>query len=122
MFKVTVVALPGVNGFVLKLTVVPAGLPVAVKLIGVVNPPMLLLVNCVDAVVVDPQFAFALTGVLKVNPLDMAIMVMFLSLMSKKILPTASTFILPVVVGLFGTVIVSVPSFKVLSAKTIGKV
>lgn len=41
---------------------------------------------------------------------------------SKKILPTASTFILAVVVGVFGITNASVPSFGVLAANTVGKV
>src|SRR5690349_24271590 len=41
---------------------------------------------------------------------------------SKKIFPTASTFILAVVVGVFGIVSTSLPSFGVLAASTVGKV
>ena len=41
---------------------------------------------------------------------------------SKKILPTASTFILAVAVGVFGIVSNSVPSFGILAANTVGKV
>ena len=41
---------------------------------------------------------------------------------SKKILPTASTFILAVAVGVFGIVSNSVPSFGVLAANIVGKV
>ena len=41
---------------------------------------------------------------------------------AKKILPTASTFILAVVVGVFGMVNASVPSFAVLAANTVGNV
>ena len=43
-------------------------------------------------------------------------------LISKKIFPTDSTLILAVVVGLFGTVMVSVPSFAVLVAMVTGHV
>ncbi|MBL0129917.1 MAG: hypothetical protein IPP43_01345 [Chitinophagaceae bacterium] len=39
---------------------------------------------------------------------------------SKKILPTASIFILAVVVGMQGIVIVSVPSLAVLADNTVG--
>src|SRR5437868_3791667 len=41
---------------------------------------------------------------------------------SKKILPTASTLILAVVVGVFGMVSTSVPSFGVLADSTVGNV
>ena len=41
---------------------------------------------------------------------------------SKKILPTASTFILAVVVAIEGIITVSVPSFGVLAEITVGKV
>ena len=47
----------------------------------------------------------------------------FTSLISKKIFPMASIFILAVVVaGTEGTVMVSVPSFAVLARITVGKV
>src|SRR5437868_9020434 len=41
---------------------------------------------------------------------------------SKNIFPTASTFILAVVVGVFGITNASVPSFGVLAANTVGNV
>ena len=41
---------------------------------------------------------------------------------SKKILPTASTLILAVVLGVAGMVTVSLPSFAVLAASTVGNV
>ena len=50
------------------------------------------------------------------------LMVKFVLHMSKKIFPTASTFILAVVVGIVGITNASVPSLGVLSAKTVGKV
>ena len=42
--------------------------------------------------------------------------------MSKKILPTASTFILAVVEGVFGITNASVPSLGVLAINTVGNV
>jgi hypothetical protein len=51
-----------------------------------------------------------------------AVMVKLVFEISKKILPTASIFILAVVEGVFGITNVSVPSFGVLAAKTVGKV
>jgi hypothetical protein len=51
-----------------------------------------------------------------------AVMVKFVLLMSKKMLPTASTFILACVVGVLGTVMLAVPSFGVLAEITVGKV
>ena len=51
-----------------------------------------------------------------------AVIVKFVFEISKNIFPTASTFILAVVVGVFGMVSASVPSFAVLAARTVGKV
>ena len=53
---------------------------------------------------------------------DPAVMVKLALEISKKILPTASTFILAVVVGVLGITNASVPSFGVLAAKTVGNV
>lgn len=53
---------------------------------------------------------------------DPAVMVKLLLEISKKIFPTASTFILAVVVGVFGMTNASVPSFGVLAASTVGNV
>ena len=50
------------------------------------------------------------------------LMVKLALLISKKIFPTASTFILAVVVGVFGITNASVPSFGVLAINTVGKV
>ena len=49
-------------------------------------------------------------------------MVKFVFEISKKIFPTASIFILAVVVAVFGIVITSDPSFAVLADKTVGNV
>ncbi len=57
--------------------------------------------------------------VIVVNPVDVVI-VKFVLLMSKKMLPTASTFILAVVVEILGTVIVWLPSLGVEANKTVG--
>jgi len=50
------------------------------------------------------------------------LIVKFASEISKKILPTASIFILAVVVGVFGITNTSVPSLTVLADNTVGKV
>jgi hypothetical protein len=50
------------------------------------------------------------------------VMVKFVSEISKKILPTASTFIRAVAVGVLGMVSDSVPSLAVLAERTVGKV
>ncbi len=50
------------------------------------------------------------------------VMVKLASEISKKMLPTASTLMRPMVVLICGTVTDSVPSFGVLSARTVGKV
>ena len=65
LFNVTVVLLPGVSGLGVKLTVVPAGLPAAVRLIGVENPPEAVVPSVIDAVAV-PQVTLAGATVLKV--------------------------------------------------------
>jgi hypothetical protein len=51
-----------------------------------------------------------------------AVIVKFVLEISKKILLTASTFILAVVDGVFGITNVSVPSFGVLAINTVGNV
>jgi hypothetical protein len=51
-----------------------------------------------------------------------AVMVKLAFEISKKIFPTASTFILAVVVAVFGMTNASVPSFGVLAASTVGNV
>jgi hypothetical protein len=51
-----------------------------------------------------------------------AVIVKLTSEISKKILPTASILIRPVVVGVLGIVKLSVPSFGVLAERTVGKV
>ena len=57
--------------------------------------------------------------VMVVNPVDVVIVKLVL-LISKKIFPTASTFTLAVVVEIFGTVIVWLPSFGVDDNNTVG--
>ena len=58
-------------------------------------------------------------GALQPEP---AVIVKFVLEISKKIFPTASIFILAVVVGVFGIVSTSLPSFGVLADKTVEKV
>ena len=72
----------------------------------------------VAAVVVTPDDAKPLA----VPQAEPAVIVKLLLEISKKILPTASTFILAVVVGVLGIINVSVPSLGVLEANTVGKV
>ena len=72
--------------------------------------------GCTDVVIADA-----------VNPAgaphpEPAVIVKFVLDISKKIFPTASTFILAVVVGVLGIVNTSVPSLGVLAANTVGKV
>ena len=59
--------------------------------------------------------------VIVVNPAA-AVIVKLVLLISKKILPTASTLILACVVAIFGTVMFSEPSFGVLPKRTVGNV
>ena len=60
-------------------------------------------------------------GLLKLNPMDIVIEKLA-SEISKKILPTASIFILAVVVVILGNIKDSDPSFGVLAASTVGNV
>jgi hypothetical protein len=53
---------------------------------------------------------------------DPDVIVKFVLEISKKIFPTASTFIRAVVVGVFGITNASVPSFAVLADNTVGNV
>jgi hypothetical protein len=122
LLKLIVVLLPGVSGLGLNETVVPAGLPVAVKLIGVENPPVAVVAIAAVAGATDPQARFAAADGENANPLAGAVMVKFALQISKKILPTDSTLILAVVDALFGTVIVSDPSFGVFEINTTGHV
>ena len=55
----TVVVLPGVKLLDPKLTVVPNGLPFAVKFIGVENPPMAVLVRLAVILLFAPHKLFA---------------------------------------------------------------
>ena len=120
--KITVVVLPGVNGLVPNVTVVPAGFPLAVKSIGVEKPPVEVVAKLAVALEVEPQAMFAPADGENVNPIAGGVIAKLALLISKKIFPTASTLIRAVVVTLFGTVIVSVPSFGVLSTITTGHV
>lgn len=105
-----------------KTTVVPPGLPVADKVIGLVKPALKVAVNVVCMEAGAGQLAAAGAGALRVNPAAGAVMVKLASEISKKILPTASTLIRAVVVAPLGIVTDSVPSLVVLAAKTVGKV
>ena len=58
----------------------------------------------------------------KMNPNGGGMIVKLALLISKKILPTASTFTRQVVLGVFGTVITSDPSFGVLATSVVNVV
>lgn len=105
LFRVTTVLLPGVTGLTEKLTVVPAGFPLAVRLAGVINPPTEL-VGRVTAPEVCPQVMLAGVVLSKLNVLGGRLIEKLLLEISKNILLMASTFTLAVVVadGRVGTV------------------
>ena len=69
-----------------------------------------------------PQAMVAAAGKSKSNPGDPSVMLKLLLEISKKILPTDSTFILAVVVGMLGIVTGCVPSLGVLEASVYGQV
>ena len=122
LLSVTRVLLPGVTGLMLKPTVVPAGFPDAERFTGVVYPPMEFTPKVTEADAA-PHARVVAAGLLKSNPLVIALVMVKLALeISKNIFPTASTFILAVVVGVLGMVSDSVPSLGVLAANTVGKV
>jgi hypothetical protein len=116
------VLLPGVSGFGAKLTVVPAGLPAEVRLIGVENPPCAAVPKVIAADGAPAQVILAAAGLSKVNPVGGVSIVKLVLQMSKKILPTDSTLIRAVVVGELGIITSSVPSFAVLATNVTGKV
>ena len=62
------VLLPAVTGLVVKETVVPAGLPVALKLTAPVNPPLEIVFNVILMFCGAGQAAVAAAGALKLNP------------------------------------------------------
>jgi hypothetical protein len=121
LLSVTLVVPPGVSGFGEKLTVVPDGFPLALRLIGVLNPPFAVVLRLRDMLEPAGQEEVAAAGGVNVNPNGTSI-VKFVLEMSKNTLPIASTLILAVVVGVEGTVMVSDPSLGVLANSTVGKV
>lgn len=112
--------LPVVSGLVPNTTVVPAGLPLKESVTGLLNPPLNTAVKLVCREVAAGQAEVTGAGALNVNPPALVIVKFELEI-SKKILPTASTLILAVVVAIAGMVKISVPSLGVLAANTIGK-
>ena len=62
------VVLPGVTGLVVKLTVVPAGLPLALNVTGPLNPPLAEVPNVMDIFCGAGQSATAGAGLLKLKP------------------------------------------------------
>jgi len=122
LLKVTVVALPGVNGLLENETVVPAGLPEAVRFIFVAKPPVAVVPNVAEDDVTPPQATVAPDEVLNVKLAVAAVIVKLALLMSKKMFPTDSTFIRAVVVAVLGIVTACVPSFAVPETNVVGKV
>ena len=68
LFNETSVLFPGITGLVEKLTVVPPGLPLAERLIGVVNPPDEIVPSVIVIEAGAGQVAVAGGGLLNVNP------------------------------------------------------
>ena len=99
-----------------KLTVAPAGTPaVAVNTIGVEKLPFAVVPKVTAAVAGPPQVIVVAVVALKLNPDTAGVIVKFAFEMSKKMLPTASTFTLAVVVAILGMVNNSDPSLAVLA-------
>jgi hypothetical protein len=117
-----VVGEPVVSGFVPNTTDVPTGFPPADNVMLLENPPLKLATRVVCMEAGAGQVAGAGAGAPMVKFCNDEVIVKSALLMSKKILPTDSIFILAVVVATFGIVTVSVPSFGVLAESTVGKV
>jgi hypothetical protein len=102
-----------------KVTVVPAGLPVALSATFPVKPPLEAVPSVI--VIVDGAGQAAVAGVvgLNRNPNGGGAIVMSTLLISKKILSIASTIIRTVELGVLGTVIDSVPSLGVLAISVV---
>ena len=112
----------GVSGFEPKLILVPAGIPEAERLIGVEYPKNEIAPRVITDVEGPLQVTLFATGESKSKSGSVPEIVKLVFEISKKIFPTASTFILAVVEGVLGMVTVSEPSFAVLAINTIGKV
>jgi hypothetical protein len=78
--------------------------------------------NVIDIVAPAGHAEVAAAGELKSKLFGGGATVIFALLISKKIFPIASTFILPSEVVVLGTTIVSLPSFGVLATSTVEKV
>ena len=121
LVRFTVVLLPGNNGLVPKLTVVPAGTPdVADKFIGVTKPPFDTVARLLVATAAPPQVTLVTGGAVKLKPVTGTVIAKLALDTSKKIFPTASTFIFAIVVGELGIVTGSDPSLGVLAKRTVG--
>ena len=69
LFRFTTLLFPGITGFVPKLIFVPAGTPAdAVSVIGLVNPPNVVVPSVIDIVAGAGQFAVTGAGDVKSNP------------------------------------------------------
>jgi hypothetical protein len=67
-FNTTIVLCPGVTGFVVKLTVVPGGLPLALSEIGPLKPPVAVVPRVMVIFCGAGQSTTAAEGVLNVKP------------------------------------------------------
>ena len=119
-FRVTVLLLPGITGLGENDTVVPAGLPAAVKLIGLENPPVEIVPRLTDILVPAGQGETAGAGVENSKPVGGGVSEKLLLDISKKIFPMASIFTLAELVIIFGNASNSEPSLAVLADKIVG--
>ena len=120
LFKVTIVLEPGLTGLGLKETVVGAGLPLALKTIGVLNPPREFVPNVICADVETPQVRVAGGGLSNVKVDGGAMIVKLPSEISKKMFPTPSILMRAVLVNINGMTNDSDPSLGVLAVMTVG--
>ena len=67
-FSTTIVLWPGVTGLVVKLTVVPGGLPLALSETGPLNPPVALVPRVMVIFCGAGQSTTAAAGLLNENP------------------------------------------------------
>jgi hypothetical protein len=102
-----------------NVTVVPAGLPVALRATLPVKPPLEEVPNEIVMVAGAGQAAVAGVVGLKRNPKGGGAIVISILLISKKILSIASTIIRTVELGVLGTVMDSDPSLGVLAIRVV---
>jgi hypothetical protein len=105
-----------------KLITVPAGAPLDVSVIGFENPRLEMVPKIISIKEGEGHADTAGPGEVKLKSESGGATVKLVFEISKKILPTASTLIRALEVGIPGVMTISDPSLGVLAANTTGKV